>query len=420
MDLLRKYFLRPDVEDILKLKISPSREDDVLAWGPDRRGVFSVRSAYKLAWDNIHRTSSCAVSRAPDGNRVVWDTVWGCPAPPKVRVFAWRLATNSLATWENKKKRNLEVSDICVICGLEREDTYHTFCRWPMAKQIGEAMRRVWPLKAIDAIPCTGTEWPLHALDQAPEQERMMMLMTWWQIWHIRNEVVHQKPAPPVEASRRFMCSYVDSFLMIKQNPRADPTKGKLMITYDHMQPKGKKHVRREKPSKEVKKWSKPPLGWVKLNVDGSWIEEGHKGGTGMILRDEEGSILAAACRHLRICASPLEAEAQACLDGLAQLLEWTDKPDISAGVMGIRSMYRGFVQRVIEFIKLDSKDLLEAKVKHPSVVYTSIIVLFLRWEEAYSRGTDNYSGVFLSQGDFQNLEVHPYPTMIVVQASKS
>jgi hypothetical protein len=45
-----------------------------------------------------------------------------------------------------------------------------------------------------------------------------------------------------------------------------------------------------------------------------------------MILRDEEVSILAAACRHLRICASPLEAEAQECLDGLARLLKWTDK----------------------------------------------------------------------------------------------
>jgi hypothetical protein len=119
-----------------------------------------------------------------------------------------------------------------------------------------EAMRGVWPLKAIDAIPCT-----LHALDQAPEQETMMMLMTWWRIWHIRNEVVHQKPAPPLEASRRFLCSYVDSLLMIKHNHGADPTKGKSTITYDHMQPKRKKHVRSEKPSKEVKKWSKPRLG---------------------------------------------------------------------------------------------------------------------------------------------------------------
>jgi hypothetical protein len=64
--------------------------------------------------------------------------------------------------------------------------------------------------------------------------------------------------------------------------------------------------------------------------------------------------------------------------------------------------MYRGFLQRVIEFIKLDNRDLLEVKVKHPSfMVYASVTVLFLQREEAYSRGTDNYSGVSLSQCDF-------------------
>jgi ribonuclease HI len=92
------------------------------------------------------------------------------------------------------------------------------------------------------------------------------------------------------------------------------------------MQLKGRHYARRDKPRKEVKQWAKPPPGWVKLNVDGSWVEEGLKGGTGMILRDEEGSILVAACRHLGMCASPLEAETQAGLDGVERLLEWMDK----------------------------------------------------------------------------------------------
>jgi ribonuclease HI len=195
-----------------------------------------------------------------------------------------------------------------------------------MAKQLWEAMREVWPLKAIDTIPYTGTEWPLHALAQVPEQERMMMLMTWWRIWHAPNEVVHQKAAPPVEASRIFLCSYVDSLLLIKQNPGADPAKGKFTITYDHMLSRGHKRTVKQKARQELKRWSKPPPGWVKLNVDGSWVEEGHKGGTGLILRDEEGSILAAASRHLKTCASPLEAETQACIDGLSRLSEWTNK----------------------------------------------------------------------------------------------
>jgi hypothetical protein len=192
-ELLRKHFSNMDIEKIMKIKASSRQHDDVLVWAPDRHGIFSVKSAYRLAWELNHRTLACATSRAPDGNRVVWDTVWGCPAPPKVRVFAWRLATNSLATWENKKIRKMEVSDICIVCGLEHEDTYHTFCRCPMAKNLWEAMQEVWPLVPLGSIRNTGPEWLLEVLPQLQEQGRPLLLMTLWRIWHVRNEVVHHK-----------------------------------------------------------------------------------------------------------------------------------------------------------------------------------------------------------------------------------
>jgi hypothetical protein len=71
MDVLQRHFSTMDIDEILKIKASPNRGEDVLAWAPDRRGIFSVRSAYKVAWESNHRTSMCASSRAPDGKRVV-------------------------------------------------------------------------------------------------------------------------------------------------------------------------------------------------------------------------------------------------------------------------------------------------------------------------------------------------------------
>jgi hypothetical protein len=64
------------------------------------------------------------------------------------------------------------------------------------------------------------------------EQERLMTLMTFWRIWHVRNEIVHEKSTPPIEASRRFLYSYVESLLAIKQDPMADPAKGKVAVSY--------------------------------------------------------------------------------------------------------------------------------------------------------------------------------------------
>jgi hypothetical protein len=181
---------------------------------------------------------------------------------------------------------------------MEREDTYHIFCRCPLARALWDEMRKVWPLKQY--IPNTGKEWLFQALDQASEQERMMMLMTFWRIWHVRNDIVHQKPSPPIEASRRFLCSYVDSLLLIKQAPMVDPVKGKTVIVYEsssNRKQRKKKEMPRE--GEDVGGWSKLPLGWTKLNVDGAWNGDTCEGGTDMVLRDEKGNILVAGCTFL-------------------------------------------------------------------------------------------------------------------------
>lgn len=223
----------------------------------------------------------CAASRAPDGG-------W-FPAPPKVRIFPWRIATNGLATWENKKKRNIVTSDICVVCGMEHEDV---FCRRPMVRDLWEAMWEAWPLPPIENFKNTGSEWCLHALNLVPEQQRMMMMMTWWRCWHVNNEMVHHKLTPPIEASRRFLRSYVDSLLCIKQAPASDPTKGKTVAACDHLMSEPSKNRQSALKQTGPRKCSKPPTGWPKLNVDGSWREGDGIGGTGMVLRDEEDMII--------------------------------------------------------------------------------------------------------------------------------
>ena len=62
--------------------------------------------------------------------------------------------------------------------------------------------------------------------------KRLPVLMTLWRSWYVQNEVYHAKPAPPVEASSRFLCGYINTLLNIQQHPKADVAKGKTVISY--------------------------------------------------------------------------------------------------------------------------------------------------------------------------------------------
>lgn len=127
--LLQEYFLPVDVNEILKIRASPRHEDDTLAWGPGKFGVFSVKSAYQLGFEEAHRSSATGSSSRPNGRRSCWKLIWSSDVPPTVQNFAWRVATNSLPTWCNKYRRGLETSNLCPVCASEPEDCYHALCR---------------------------------------------------------------------------------------------------------------------------------------------------------------------------------------------------------------------------------------------------------------------------------------------------
>ena len=47
-------------------------------------------------------------SSSMDGGRRAWKLLWSTPVPQKIKFFAWKLATEGLATMQNRKRRNLE------------------------------------------------------------------------------------------------------------------------------------------------------------------------------------------------------------------------------------------------------------------------------------------------------------------------
>jgi hypothetical protein len=75
-----------DAEEVLKIRLPKFDTEDFVSWPQEKSGIFSVRSAYKLALDEktaIHTNSS----HSSNGDRRLWKSIWKANVPSKVRVF---------------------------------------------------------------------------------------------------------------------------------------------------------------------------------------------------------------------------------------------------------------------------------------------------------------------------------------------
>jgi hypothetical protein len=66
-----------DVQDILKIKASTRNDSDFLAWNPEKNGVFTVKSAYHLAFEEqLRQDGRHATSMNPLGQSAYWKLIW--------------------------------------------------------------------------------------------------------------------------------------------------------------------------------------------------------------------------------------------------------------------------------------------------------------------------------------------------------
>ena len=69
--------------------------------------------------------------------------------------------------------------------------------------------------------------------------------------------------------------------------------------------------------------WEPPPVGWTKINVDGSFSEEAGEGSAVAVARDSNGCVIFTAWRFLEHSGSAPESEALACVEGLRWAVHW-------------------------------------------------------------------------------------------------
>ncbi|XP_074336620.1 uncharacterized protein LOC141673779 [Apium graveolens] len=91
IDVVRDVFNDRDQRCVLDTLIEEDLQNDVLYWGKEQSGVYSVRSAYKYIQEE--KGAWCR-----EENNEIWSRLWKIKAPPKCLNLVWRALSFNLPT----------------------------------------------------------------------------------------------------------------------------------------------------------------------------------------------------------------------------------------------------------------------------------------------------------------------------------
>ena len=295
--LVMDTFWPEDAEVILTIP-TDSEMVDWPAWHYDKAGVFSVKSAYKLAIqgrDQLTGKDASSVSTTNEGDAFSWYKIWQTKLPNKVKMFIWRLAHNNLHVRRNLQRRGVKLDTICPLCNRLDEDSGHLFfkCKW--AKECWRRMNL--EQVRLDLEKCQSgkdTIRKIWAMQQNLQQQVFVLLWRWWSARNKVNSGGKKDIIPEV-------CSAISYYLH----------------EFEQLSKSEKKSIHRP-----CAQWKPPPSGYYKLNVDASFFAESKKGGWGFVARDNDGVFLEAGAGNISRAADALQAEAMAALRGLEKAAE--------------------------------------------------------------------------------------------------
>jgi hypothetical protein len=193
---LRQFLLPMDVEVAMRIPLSGHRHDDFWSWHYDRRGAFTVRTAYKMLVATKEKREAWLENRASSSNGEIvekqWTELWRTKVPSKVRLFLWRLAKQSLPTNDVCHHRNMADNDPCQLCGGQ-DSWRHALIDCAMS-------RCIWALEdeeIIEHLQCSeegdARAWLATMIATLKHEERVGVFVTLWSIWHARRKAIHEQ-----------------------------------------------------------------------------------------------------------------------------------------------------------------------------------------------------------------------------------
>jgi hypothetical protein len=149
-----------------------------------------VKQAYKLQVQlgenerNGGRAgSSTDVSNLDSGGDDHWRRIWKISCPPKIQMFIWRLAHNTLALRPNLARRGVILDNVnCLFCQSCMEEGAHLFVKCTKVKEVWRCLDMEWMRQELERSVSI-----YHAMDiiwRSPVEKRVQILTFWWLWWN--------------------------------------------------------------------------------------------------------------------------------------------------------------------------------------------------------------------------------------------
>ncbi|BFG40546.1 hypothetical protein CerSpe_268200 [Prunus speciosa] len=273
---IQSLFPLPVVKEICSVPLSFRKPPNRIVWHHDPNGIFSVKSVYEVArlWLQNENTVSAPVPAGDEATKIVWSAIWKANIPPKVKICAWKIAWNIIPTRVNLVRKKVDCVTDCLRCIAGEDSALHIFVVCPYATAVWTASLVGSRVLGVSASNMLG--WLKSIFETLLAYSSSLVLMTLWALWKDRNsrlwEGIGMSPFCLVALAQSWLSKF-HHINNVSRRPHATLN--------------------------TLPRWTSPPDGFSKVNVDGFWRAEDGRGGFGLVIRNELGLVLASGAWKL-------------------------------------------------------------------------------------------------------------------------
>ncbi|XP_057444542.1 uncharacterized protein LOC130736769 [Lotus japonicus] len=211
----------------------------------------------------------------------LWQSFWKTTTLPRCKDLAWRVCCSLLPVRDSLWRKGVNIDPSCPLCGYESETVSHLWLHCPVSKCFWFAHPLALRLDNFSTV----TDFLLQFLVDADSDAVASWQTASYALWEARNKLIFQEVpfCCEVAIQRAASMSQVDTSMVVRD--LHGPVRDAI--------------------------WRRPPQGVFKVNFDGSWKADAVSG-MGMVARNHDGLVLAAAAEVVERPSTVVEAEALA------------------------------------------------------------------------------------------------------------